>query len=243
MRACDVMTRKLVSIDPDASILEAARLMLQNRISGLPVIDRGGRLVGLVTEGDFLRRAETGTQRRRPRWLEFLIGPGRLATEYVQAAGRKVEEIMTCDVVTITQDATLPEIVELMEKRRIKRLPVMLGDKVLGIVTRANLLHAVASLATHAASAPAADDATIRERLLSEIDAHNWAPLPLLNVVVHDGTVELWGAITDERSRTAIRVAAENIPGVKAVRDHLAWLEPMSGMTIGPGEDPRTTAS
>src|SRR5215469_7768091 len=119
MNAMDVMTRGVVSVGPDASIIEAVRIMLQHKISGLPVIDASGRLQGVITEGDFLRRAETGTQRRHPRWLEFLLGPGRLATEYVHASGRKVSEEMTPSVHTVTEDAPLEQFVHLMERHRI----------------------------------------------------------------------------------------------------------------------------
>src|SRR5882724_3187042 len=145
MKAKDVMTRPVISIEPGTSVQQAAQLMLQRRISGLPVIDKTGHLVGIVTEADFLRRAETGTQRRRARWLEFLMGPGRAADEYVHTHGRKVEEVMTPDPQTVAEDSGLDEIVQLMEKRRIKRLPVTRGSQVVGIVSRANLLHALAS--------------------------------------------------------------------------------------------------
>ena len=138
MKAKDVMTSPVVSIEPDASIWQAVRIMLQRHISGLPVIDQKGALVGIVTEGDFLRRAETGTQRRRPRWLEYLIGPGRLADEYTRSHGRKVSEIMTADPLTISEDTPLDAIVRLMEKRQIKRLPVVRDQEVVGIVSRAN---------------------------------------------------------------------------------------------------------
>ncbi|HMF20520.1 MAG TPA: CBS domain-containing protein, partial [Pseudolabrys sp.] len=140
MRAADVMTVQPVSVSPDASILEAIRVMLQRRFSGLPVVDASGALVGIVTEGDLLRRTETGTQRKRPRWIEFLIGPGRLATEYVHASGRKVREVMSQDVQAVTGDTPLEEIVRLMERHQIKRLPVVDSGKLVGIVTRANLL-------------------------------------------------------------------------------------------------------
>src|ERR1700741_3061443 len=136
MQVKDIMTRNVISVGPDESIMKAARLMLQNRISGLPVIDRDGELMGIVTEGDFLRRGELGTQRRRPKWLEFIIGPGRLAEEYVHASGRKVDEIMTTDPVTVTEDDTLEDVVELMERRHVKRLPVTRGGRVIGIISR-----------------------------------------------------------------------------------------------------------
>jgi CBS domain-containing protein len=231
MKAVDVMTRDVVSIVPDASIMEAVRLMLQHRISGLPVVDASGRLQGVVTEGDFLRRAETGTARKRSRWLEFLLGPGRLAAEYTQTSGRKVSDVMTPDVYTVGEDAPLEEVVHLMERRRVKRVPVVRGGKVVGIVTRANLMRALASLAL-AAEPPAAGDAAIRERLLDELKKQSWAPVGLIDVVVKDGVVKLTGALTDERERQAIRVAAENIAGVKKVEDHLIWIEPNTGMIV-----------
>src|SRR5262245_30287471 len=133
MKALDVMTQPVIAVASDASVLEAARLMLQHKISGLPVLDTQGRLAGMVTEGDFLRRAETRTQRRRPRWLEFLVGPGRLASEYVHASGRRVDDVMTSEVHTVAEDAALDDIVRLMERYRIKRVPVLRGDKLVGI--------------------------------------------------------------------------------------------------------------
>ena len=236
MKAKDVMTRPVISIEPDMSVQQAAQLMLQRRISGLPVIDKSGRLVGIVTEADFLRRAETRTQRRRARWLEFLMGPGRLADEYVHTHGRKVKEVMTPDPQTVPEDCPLDEVVRLMEKRRIKRLPVTRADQVIGIVSRANLLHALASVGSDVKS-PTPNDEAIRERLLAKLSKQNWAPLALINIVVHNGIVELWGTITDERERQAIVVAAENISGVKAVRDHLAWVDAMSGMMFYPSDE------
>jgi CBS domain-containing protein len=231
MKVADVMTREVVSIAPDASVIEAVRLMLQHKISGLPVIDASGHLQGVVTEGDFLRRVETGTERKRSRLVEFLLGPGRLATDYVHAAGRKVEEVMTPDVRTVTEDEQLEKVVHLMERYRVKRVPVVRSDKVVGIVTRQNLIRALASLAL-AAHPVAADDAAIRERLLDELRRQSWAPVGLIDVVVKDGVVKLSGALTDERERQAIRIAAENIAGVKKVEDHLVWIEPNTGVIV-----------
>src|SRR6476619_640582 len=135
MKASDVMTQQVISVGPETSILEVARLMLQHRISGLPVVDAKGNLVGIVTEGDFLRRTEIGTQRRRPRWLEFIIGPGRLAGEYAHTSGRKVDEVMTTEVRTGVGDNPLKEVVHLKERHRIKRLPVLRERDLVGIIS------------------------------------------------------------------------------------------------------------
>ena len=235
MKARDVMSSGIISVDGEASVMQAVRLMLQYRISGLPVVGPKGELIGMVTEGDFIRRGEIGTQRRRSRWLEFLVGPGRLADEYVHARGRKVEEVMTRSPVAITEDTPLDEAVDLMERHRIKRLPVVRNNIPVGIVSRSNVMRALISLPRDA-KAPALDDAAIREQILAEFEKQSWATL-MPNVLVNGGVVELWGALTDERERQALIVAAENVPGVKAVHDHLVWIEPASGITLPSAED------
>jgi CBS domain-containing protein len=234
MRVKDVMTPEVVCIGADEPVLKAAGLMLQNRISGLPVVDKDGELVGIVTEGDFLRRGELGTQRRRPKWIEFILGPGKLAQEYVHASGRKVEEIMTPAPLTIGEDEPLEVVVELMERRRIKRIPVTRGGRIVGIISRANLMHALASLARDG-SAPAGGDAAIRDHVMASIAKEDWAPH--INVIVKDGVAELHGVVTDDRERQGLIVAAENAAGVKRVVDHLVWVEPMSGMAFPSTED------
>jgi CBS domain-containing protein len=236
MNVKEVMTSPVLSVESDSPILQAIRIMLQRQISGLPVVDKEGHLVGIITEGDFLRRTETGTQRRRPRWLEFLIGPGRLAEEYTRSHGRRVNDIMTTDPITVTEETPLEEVVSVMEKHRIKRLPVMRGEALVGIVSRANLLHALAGVARDIKPATTSDQA-IREQVLAELGRQSWAPAALINVIVKDGIVELWGTITDDRERQAIIVVAENVPGVQAVRDHLVWIEPASGTVIYSSND------
>src|SRR5271169_1552845 len=196
MQVKDVMTRNVISVEADEPIITAARLMLQNRISGLPVVDKEGELIGIVTEGDFLRRGELGTQRRRPKWLEFIVGPGRLAEEYVHSSGRKVDEIMTTDPCTVGENDSLEKVVELMERRHVKRLPVMRAGRMVGIISRANLLHALASLARDM-PAPAGSDSVIRENIMATLGKQHWAPR--VNVVVKNGVAELWGIIVDER--------------------------------------------
>jgi CBS domain-containing protein len=233
MNVGDVMTRRVLSVGPEDTIASAVHLMLKAGISGLPVIDAGGKLVGVVTEGDFLRRAETGTERRRPRWLEFLVGPGRLAGEYARTHARKVSEVMTAELVTVGVDTPLDEAVRLMERHRIKRLPVLKGERVVGMLTRADLLRALERLAPEVQPASASDRA-IRDRIFAELERQPWNPRGLANIVVRHGVVDLAGVVFDERERDALRVAAENIPGVKEVRDRLVWMEPVSGAYIPP---------
>ena len=236
MRAHQIMTRPVISVTPETTIVEAATTMLQRHISGLPVVDAAGKLVGIVSEGDFIRRSELGTQRKRGRFLTFILGPGQTATDFVHEHGRKVAEVMTPKPFTITEDTRLEEIVALMEKNHVKRLPVVRGDSVVGIVSRANLLQAVASLAREIAD-PTADDDHIRNRIIDALHKNEWCPQGL-NIVVRDGIVHLGGIITDERSRQASIVAAENVTGVNKVHDHLCWVDPMSGLYfIAPEDD------
>jgi CBS-domain-containing membrane protein len=236
MKAKDIMSPNVISVTPDTTVLQAGRIMLQHHISGLPVADASGELVGILSEGDLLRRPETATERRRSRWLEFLIGPGKIASEYTHSHGSKVSEVMTEDVVTVGEGTNLEAIVELMEKRHIKRIPVVQNGKLTGIVTRSDLVHAMVSMARVAPPAPQSDE-TIREALLAEMQKQDWAPAATTNVIVRDGVVELWGVIIDERQREALKVAAENVPGVKGVKDHMFWIEPTSGIFIEPRED------
>ena len=240
MKAAEVMTRGVATIRPDETVRVAARTMLRFGISGLPVVDAAGRLVGIVTEGDFLRRAETGTERRHPRLLEILLGPGRLADEYVHSHGRKVEEVMTPNVITVSADTPLQDVVRIMEQRRIKRVPVLSDGKVVGIISRANLVQALARLADEA-PASRGDDEAIRTRILAELDKQTWAPSSTISVIVRNGVAELWGTIFDEREREAVRVAAENVPGITTVKDDLVWLEPISGMVFESPDDVSTS--
>jgi CBS domain-containing protein len=224
MRAADVMTPDPTTIAADASIREAIQLMLEHKFSGLPVVNESGSLVGIVTEGDLLRRTETETQRKRSRWAEFFMGVGSLAAEYQKTAGRKVRDVMTPNALSVKEDTSLEEVVHLMERHQIKRLLVMRDNKLVGILTRANLLHALASIDAEAKSGPT-DDASLRNRLYAELKDKPWAGVHLMDITVRDGTVHLWGTLLDERQRDAIRTAAENIPGVKNVKDNLVWVE------------------
>lgn len=231
MKTSDVMTQEVISIQPTATIAEAAHLMLSTHISGLPVIDASGALVGIVTEGDFLRRGELSTQKHRSRWISFLLGSDASVDSYIRSHSRRVSEVMSRVIHVVDEDTPLDEVVRLMEIKRIKRLPVMRGSHVVGIISRANLLHALA--AAMPMEPTTASDQTIRHQLtaaLKELDGQTQG----VNFVVKNGVVDLWGTVF--ANRDAFRIAAENIPGVKEVRDHLLWIEPMSG-TIVESED------
>jgi CBS domain-containing protein len=241
MRAYQIMTPRVTTVRADTPIAEAAELMLKKRISGLPVVDADGKLAGIVSEGDFIRRGEIGTRRRRSGWLEFLVGPGKLASEYVREEGRTVKDVMTAEPATISEDATLEDIVQLMEQKGIKRLPVLRGDALIGIVTRANLLQAVANIARGAAQPSAGDDG-IRKTILTSMEKQPWCPMGL-NAVVRAGVVDLSGIVTDDRQRSAAVVAAQNVAGVKAVHDHLCWVDTMTGSYIDRRDDELAKAS
>jgi CBS domain-containing protein len=236
MRAHQIMSRPVFTVTPDTTMVEAANLMLQKHISGLPVVDATGKLIGMLSEGDFIRRGEIGTQRKRGRFLKFILGPGKAASDFVQEHGRRVSEIMTTEpLVTVSEETPLEQIVELMERNSIKRVPVIRDDKVIGIVARSNLLQAVASLARDVPD-PTADDDHIRNRVIDTLAKQDWCPFGL-SVIVRDGIVHLSGVITEERARQAAMVAAENVTGVKKVHDHLCWVDTMSGMYLNSSED------
>ena len=235
MRAHQIMTKDVITVTPHTTIEAAAKIMLQTHISGLPVVDDGGKLVGIVSQSDFLRRSEIGTGRKRPAWLQFLVGPGKAAADFVRERGRKVEDVMTGEPVTVSEDKPLEELVGLMEKKGIKRLPVMSGSILKGIVTRSNLLQAVASMA-HEIPDPTADDEHIRDRIVRTVNAADWRPIGF-EVTVRKGVVHLHGIITSVKARQAAIVAAESTAGVKAVHDHLCFVETYSGYYVESPED------
>lgn len=235
MQIKEIMIKDVISVQTDDKITKAVQLMLQNRISGLPVLDAQGALVGIVTEGDFLRRSELGTEQHRPRWLELLVGPGKLAEEYVQASGRKIEEIMTPRPCTVSETDSLEKVVALMERHHVKRLPVMQGDRMVGVISRADLMREMVLRMAFDAKDSLGSDWWIRGEILAALGKHRWAPD--VKVEVKDGVVELSGVITDDRERQGVIVLVENAPGVKKVHDHLVWVEPMSAMAFPSPED------
>ncbi len=232
MQASDIMTATVATLRPESRLEDAIRTMLTKGVSGIPVTDGDGGLLGIVTEGDLLRRAEIGTQRQHSSWLSFLISDGRRARDYFLSHARRIGDVMTTDVIAVTPETSLEDIVTLMEKRRIKRVPVLQDRRLVGIVARSDILRAVIR---NLAVVAQATDESIHEHVLGEIAKQSWAPHATIDVAVKDGIVELRGTIIDERFRNALRVIAENVPGVKSVQDRLVCIEPISGVVIDPG--------
>jgi CBS domain-containing protein len=220
MNAGDIMTLGAATVRPDTAVLTAAQLMLHHGISGLPVIDDDERLVGMVTERDLLRRAETGTEQERPRWLTFLMDPAARAEDYVRSHGRKVSDVMTRDPESVAPDTPLADVVALMERRGFKRLPVVRDGKVIGIVSRTNFLRVLAQRLDDVAKV-SVGDLVIRRRIFDEIEKQRWISTDSVDVIVNSGKVELDGVVSDERLREALRVVAESVPGVGEVVDRV----------------------
>jgi len=222
MQARDVMTSPPITVAPDTPVAEVATVLLENRISAVPVLDAAGRMVGIVSEGDLLRRADAQTERRRPQWLELLLDRNVTAADFVKTHGNLARDVMTGDVVTVSPDTELAEIASVLERRRIKRVPVVDRGKLVGIVSRANLLH---GLVAHPQVVLPDDvqerDAQIRSRLDEILRQVPGVNLGRINTVVKDGAVFLWGTVKSENQRRALTVAAESVPGVVRVEDKL----------------------
>ena len=227
----DVMSQNPVTIGWHAGATDAMRAMLERKVSGLPVVDDDNRLVGMLTEGDFLRRAESGTQRERPRWLELLLSPGKLAAEYTHSHAGRVSDLMSSNVISVDAEATLHEAVALLQRHRIKRLPVLAQGRLVGILSRADLMRACLSATPASIGAPT-NDTALATRIVERMHHESWCPRENVRVQVNRGVAELLGVVTDERTRDGLRVLVENTPGVLNVVDHLTTVEPMSGAIV-----------
>jgi CBS domain-containing protein len=221
MKAADVMVSPVITVGPECSVQELAEILLEHRISAVPVVSKNGDLVGIVSEGDLIRRTEIDTERPRSRSLALLIGSQPLAAEFVKSHARRVADLMTRDVIVATPETPLRDIAALLEKNGIKRVPIVSNGKVVGIVSRANLVQALATARKEIKAAAATSDRMIREELLARLRREPWARTSQLNVTVHDGTVELWGTVRSQAEKRAVRLAAELTPGVRTVNDSL----------------------
>ncbi len=224
MKASDIMTIGAKTVRPDSTVAHAARLMVEHRIGGLPVVTAHGGLVGMITEQDLLRRPELGTADRGSRWLDLWLNEDSSAHRYAREHGRKVEDVMSREVVSVGPDASAAEVVELMETRGISRVPVVRDEQVIGIISRANLLSALARLAGEPPQ-PVVDDLVIRKSIVDEMAGKAWAPGAAIDILVRDGVVTLNGTAKSEHIRGAVRVLAENTPGAVRVWDNIRVID------------------
>jgi CBS domain-containing protein len=219
MNAADIMTKNVISVQSDASVTQIAETLLSNGISAVPVVDDSGDLIGIVSEGDLVHRVELGTEQHPSWWLEFLAGKQALAYDYIKSHGRRAADLMTRPVVTVHAEASLSEIASLLDKYRIKRVPVVKKGKIVGIVSRANLVQALINGSENVASTKIADS-VLRDNILKRLQSERWWPGGV-NIIVHDGRVEAWGVVESEVQKNAIRVALEATPGVQAIFDQI----------------------
>jgi CBS domain-containing protein len=221
MQARDVMVSPVITAKKSTTVREIAKILLEKRISAVPVVDNVGKLVGIVTESDLMHRAEAGTEHPYSWWVHFLAGDATIAADYVKSHSTQIEDVMTSDVVTADPETPLHEIATLLEEHQIRRVPIVNEDgNLVGIVSRANLIQVVASARPKLEMT--LPDSTIRQKLYSELKKTSWAHSHNLGVTVSNGVVDLWGYAQSNEQRKAIRVAAEDIPGVTMVNDHLA---------------------
>jgi CBS domain-containing protein len=221
MQARDVMVSPVITVGKFATVRDVAKILLEKRISAVPVVDHAGKVIGIVTESDLMHRAEAGTERPYSWWVRFLAGDAMIAADYVKSHAAKVEDIMTSNVVTATPETPLHEIAALLEEHQIKRVPIVNKDgDLVGIVSRSNLVQVVASARPKLEMT--LPDSTIRQKVLDELKKQSWSHTHNLSVTVSNGVVDLWGLAETGDQRKAIRVVAEAIPGVTVVNDHLA---------------------
>ena len=222
MRAIDVMTDQVITVRENATVSEVARLLAKYGISAVPVVDGANHVIGMVSEGDLLHRAETGTERRRAWWLDMLASTDQLARDYIKSHAETVKDVMTRDVISVTDTTPVADIAVLLETRGIKRVPVLRNGKLIGIVSRANLIQALAMTVTEPAAGSANDnDLAIREKLLAELETQKWAEVSPANVTVKDGVVHLWNSYVSDHEKQALLIAARSIPGVRGIEDHM----------------------
>jgi CBS domain-containing protein len=221
MNASDVMVSNVITVGCDASVEDIAKILLANRISAVPVIDDVGNLVGIVSEGDLIHRVEAGTERHRSWWLELVAAKQTMAHEFIKSHARKAADLMTHPVITVQSDAPLSEVASLLDKHRIKRVPVVDDGKIVGIVSRANLVQALVSPRPEIAPDRTIEDSVLHDEVLAQLRSQPWWPDDV-NVIVRNGVVELWGIVETEVEKDAIRVAVEVTPGVRAISNNLA---------------------
>ena len=232
MQARDIMTEHVITVGPDTPVREIATLLLEQHISAVPVVEESGAIAGVVSEGDLIHRSELGTEARgRSWWLRLFQDSSELAESYSKSHGAKARDVMTSDVISVDETASLADIAELLETRHIKRVPVTRDGNLVGIVSRANIVRALAASPPARPEPKSADDQEIRRRILDSLRSEPWSKNWNTSVFVSNGVVEFWGIVESEAERNASRIAAEDIPGVTEVRDRRGFQRhPMPGI-------------
>jgi CBS domain-containing protein len=232
MNVADVMVHDVISVAPETPVAKIAELLLRRGISAALVIDARGRLVGIVSEGDLIRRREIGTARETSWWLRAFSRAETVADLYVRSRGLTAEDVMTRDLVTVTENTPLAEAAERMESFLVKRLPVMRDDSVVGVVSRTDLVRAVAA----AGSLPAGhqDDGAIRRDLERTLEKESWFGEQKVGITVHDHVVYLWGQVSSPVQLRALELLSRGVTGVMDVKCHvtLRRLEPDSESSL-----------
>jgi CBS domain-containing protein len=221
MRAKHVMTDCVVALPVEASVYDAAEMLVGAGVSAAPVVDGSGRLVGILSEADLIHRVEIDTVERKSWLLRLLADDITTARTYIRSNSRRVADVMTRKVITASEEATLGELAALMHENTIKRIPILRDGALVGIVSRANLVQALLSQEPDLEGAGSADDEKLLRAVDAALDDQSWTSAWPTNVVVHGGVVHLWGFVAGESVREAYRVAAENVPGVRKVVNHM----------------------
>lgn len=221
MKARDIMTPNVITVGPTTPVADIAKLLLERHISAVPVVDEKGRVLGIVSEGDLMRRPETGTERHASWWLSMWLDHETLAQRYTKSHGLDAQAVMTHPAVTVSEDTSLADVAEILERKRIKRVPVVRGDQLVGIISRANIIQRLAVSKDKVGAEIDHNDSRIRRELLDILQREPWVSTTTINIVVDSGIVYFYGVIASEAERKALAVAARNVKGVRAVEDHL----------------------
>jgi CBS domain-containing protein len=222
MKAADVMVHDVITVKPEDDVAVAVELLLDNDVSALPVVGDDGKVVGVLSEADLIHREEIGTEKQHPWWLEAVMPASTLAGEFAKSHGHRVDEVMTIGAVTASEDTPLAEIATLLERHRIKRIPIVRDGKLVGVVSRSNLIQALASSLPHTDTGTGTTtDRSIRLDLLDRLHHKEWTDFGEINVIVKDGVVHLWGLVGSAPERRALLALAEEVPGVVGVTDEM----------------------
>jgi CBS domain-containing protein len=222
MQAHQIMTRDIVTVGPDATVAEIAAILVRHRISAVPVVS-GGQLLGIVSQTDLAHRSETGTEKRRKWWLEVFADPDSKAREYIKSHGLRAQDVMTRFVVSVSEDASLAEVADVLDAHRIRQVPVMSNGRLAGMISRTDLVRKLAETRiTAAATRP--DNGALQKAVWHEIKSQPWLKSAFVNLAIKDGVVELWGAVDSDEQHRALRILVEGVDGVERVEDHVSLL-------------------